>query len=85
VAEVDSRVLHNRTDDVLSRAMAGEEIVVSLGGRPVAALVPIKKPIRRAFTEAEMITLLEEARADAGLRAAPPSLEKRLMILAPLV
>jgi prevent-host-death family protein len=43
MAEVDSRVLHNRTDDVLSRAMAGEEIVITLGGRPVAALVPIKK------------------------------------------
>jgi prevent-host-death family protein len=66
---VASRDLRNHTADVLRRAAAGEEITITVAGRPVAQLVAIKAPTRRPFSREEMAALLRTSQADPGLRA----------------
>jgi len=56
------RELRNHTSEVLHRVEAGEELTVTVSGRPVARLVPL--PRRRPYlTLAEIVA----NRADAGL------------------
>jgi prevent-host-death family protein len=68
MTEIAARDLRNRTAEVLSKAAAGEEITITVRGKPVAALVPLDRPHRRPFSRAEIIQMLETSRADAGLR-----------------
>lgn len=69
MSTVASRELRNGTADILRRAAAGEEITITVQGRPVANLVPISTPKRRPFSRAEMIKILRTSQADFGLRA----------------
>jgi prevent-host-death family protein len=69
MTEVAARDLRNHTAELLGRAAAGEEITITVRGRPVAALVRLDRPFRRPFSKAEIIEVLETSRADAGLRA----------------
>jgi prevent-host-death family protein len=69
MSDVAARDLRNHTAQVLSRAAAGEEINITVHGRPVAALVPLDRPFRRPFSKTEIIEMLETSRADPGLRA----------------
>jgi prevent-host-death family protein len=66
--EVASRELRNNTADLLRRVSAGEQIVVTTRGKPVASLVPFVSRSRRWLPRAELITRLRHAQADAGLR-----------------
>jgi prevent-host-death family protein len=68
MTDVASRDLRNRTADVLRRAAAGEEITITVGGRPVAQLVAIRSHSRRPFSRDEMTTMLRTSQADPGLR-----------------
>lgn len=43
MADVRSRDLRNHTADVLRRVEAGEELTVTVSGRPVARLVPLQR------------------------------------------
>jgi prevent-host-death family protein len=67
--EVASRELRNRTADLLRRVEAGDEVVITTRGRPVASLVPIAPPRRRWLPRAELLQRLAIAQADPGLRA----------------
>lgn len=69
MSDVAARDLRNHTADVLRRAEHGEQITITVRGRPVAALVPITRRTRRPFTRSEMIEILQRNQADAGLRA----------------
>jgi prevent-host-death family protein len=69
MTEVASRELRNNTADLLRRVSAGEQIVVTTRGKPVASLVPFESRSRRWLTRAELIGRLRYAQADAGLRA----------------
>jgi prevent-host-death family protein len=66
--EVASRELRNNTADLLRRVKAGEQIVVTTRGKPVASLVPFESSSRRWMPRAELIGRLSHAQADAGLR-----------------
>jgi prevent-host-death family protein len=75
--EVASRELRNDTGGLLRRVEAGETIVITLRGKPVADLVPHKAPTGRWLTPAEVVELREIASADptwgaelAAMRAA---------------
>jgi prevent-host-death family protein len=68
MTNVAARELRNNTAEVLNRAAAGEEITITVHGRPVAALVAINRPTRRPFNKAEIISLLQTSQADSGLR-----------------
>lgn len=65
---VASRDLRNDTAGVLRRAQAGEEIVITVNGQPVAHLLPIRPVRRRWLSAAELATRLRTAQADSGLR-----------------
>lgn len=66
---VASRDLRNNTADLLRRVDAGEEIVITKRGDPVASLIPFEQPRRRWLSKAELVRRLAATRADAGLRS----------------
>jgi prevent-host-death family protein len=66
--EVPSRELRNNTAGLLRRVVAGERIVVTARGKPVAALVPFKRGRRDWITRAELVRRLALVQADPGLR-----------------
>jgi prevent-host-death family protein len=66
--EVASRELRNNTAGLLRRVQAGEEIVITTRGKPVASLVPVETTRRRWLPRAELVRRLAVVQADAGLR-----------------
>jgi prevent-host-death family protein len=69
MTEVASRELRNDTAGLLRRAQAGEDIVVTVNGKPVARLTPVQDSRRRWLSRAELSNRLMRAQADPGLRA----------------
>lgn len=69
MSEVASRDLRNDTAGVLRRVQAGEDVVVTVNGRPVARLVPVQPARRQWIARAELARRLRRAQADPGLRA----------------
>ncbi|HEY6779384.1 MAG TPA: type II toxin-antitoxin system prevent-host-death family antitoxin [Thermoleophilaceae bacterium] len=67
-SRVASRELRNNTADLLRRVDAGEQIVITQRGNPVASLVPFDPPRRRWLPRVELIRRLAAAQADPGLR-----------------
>lgn len=65
---VASRDLRNNTADLLRRVVAGEQIVITRRGAPVASLVPFEHSRRRWVPRAELVRRLGDAQADPGLR-----------------
>jgi prevent-host-death family protein len=67
MATVTIRELRNRGGDVVDRVQAGEHVVVTRDGKPVAELRPLS---RTAFTAAELIQRRRNLKAfdPAGLR-----------------
>lgn len=67
MGEVASRELRNSTRSVLERVEAGEEITITVDGRPVARLVPVdRRP--RWMARDEFLDRLEGSQADPALR-----------------
>jgi prevent-host-death family protein len=67
--EVASRELRNNTAELLRRVGAGEQIVVTTRGKPVASLIPFESPRRRWLSRTELVRRLSLVQADPGLRA----------------
>lgn len=63
-----TRELRNDTAGVLRRVEAGESVVITVRGRPVADLVPHRRDEPRWMPREELIPLLEKYSADPGLR-----------------
>lgn len=68
MSEVPSRELRNNTADVLRRAAAGEDVVITVNGRRVARLVPLQAERRRWIAREELVRRLGVVQADPGLR-----------------
>jgi prevent-host-death family protein len=68
MSEVASRDLRNDTAGVLRRVQAGEDITVTVKGRPVAVLSAVRPQRRRWLTKSEFLARLHRAQADPGLR-----------------
>jgi prevent-host-death family protein len=66
--EVASRELRNNMAGLLRRVQAGEQVVVTARGKPVASLVPFEPTRRRWLPRAELARRLGVVRADPGLR-----------------
>jgi prevent-host-death family protein len=66
--EVPSRELRNDMAGVLRRAQAGEDITITVKGRPVAILTAVLPKRRRWLTGTEFMARLRRAQADPGLR-----------------
>jgi len=67
MSSVAARELRNDTAGLLRRVDAGEEVVITVRGRPVAKLVPVPARRRRWISRAEFVERLRVARADPGL------------------
>jgi prevent-host-death family protein len=68
MTEVGSRDLRNDTAGVLRRVQAGEDITITVKGRPVAVLSAAQPQRRRWLTKAEFLQRLRRVQADPGLR-----------------
>ncbi|MCZ8382273.1 type II toxin-antitoxin system prevent-host-death family antitoxin [Mycobacterium sp. CPCC 205372] len=68
MSEVASRELRNETAGLLRRVQAGEDITVTVNGRPVARLVPFEPARRRWLSREEFVSRMRRAQADPGLR-----------------
>lgn len=69
MVEVASRELRNDTAGVLRRVEAGETIVITRRGKPVAELVPHRQKGTHWFSPEEVMAVIEHSAADPGLRA----------------
>lgn len=68
VGLVASRDLRNDTAGLLRRVEAGEEVVITVRGRPVAELVPLRRTPNRWLPWAELVRRLPASQADPALR-----------------
>jgi prevent-host-death family protein len=68
MVEVATRELRNDTAGVLRRVEAGETVVITVRGKPVADLVPHQQDEPRWMSRGELIELLKTHSADPGLR-----------------
>jgi prevent-host-death family protein len=67
MSEVASRELRNDTRGLLRRVEAGEDVVITVDGRPVAVLRPVgSRP--RWISRGELAGRLRGRQADPGLR-----------------
>jgi prevent-host-death family protein len=67
--EVASRELRNDTAGLLRRVEAGERIVITRRGKPVADLVPHRPPEPRWLGPDEVMEIVTRFAADPGLKA----------------
>lgn len=67
MTEVPVRELRNDTSSLLQRAVAGEDIVITVRGVPMARLVPIPQGRRSSFPGTEFFARLPHHQADPGL------------------
>lgn len=65
---VASRDLRNDTAGVLRRMAGGEEVIITVSGKPVAKLTQITPARRRWLPRSELVSRLRSAQADPGLR-----------------
>ena len=66
VGEVASRELRNDTRGLLRRVEAGEHVVITVDGRPVAVLVPVSGR-QRWMSRDEFVRRFANRQADASL------------------
>jgi prevent-host-death family protein len=64
---VASRELRNGTGALLKRVQAGEEVVITVRGRPVAQLVPVREVRRRWIPWGELVERLNARPVHPGL------------------
>jgi prevent-host-death family protein len=68
MVEVATRELRNDTAGVLRRVEAGETVVITVRGKPVADLVPHRPEGPRWLSPSEVVDLINKYSADPGLR-----------------
>ncbi len=68
MVEVATRELRNDTAGVLRRVEAGETVVITVRGKPVADLIPHRRDEPRWMPREELLELLKTHSADPGLR-----------------
>lgn len=60
--------LRNHTAEVLRRVSDGTRVTVTVHGKPVAEISPVRAARPQFFTRADLAGLLSRHQADAGLR-----------------
>ncbi len=68
MTEIASRELRNDTAGLLRRAQGGEDITVTISGKPVAVLTKLQSARRRWVKRDEILQRLRHAQADPQLR-----------------
>ena len=65
---IATRELRNDTAGVLRRVEAGEEVIITVNGKPVAQLTPLSPGERRWLPRRDLATRLRSLQADPALR-----------------
>ena len=65
---IASRELRNDTAGVLRRVEAGDEVIVTVNGRPVARITAVREKRRQWLPKDEFLARLRGNQADPGLR-----------------
>lgn len=60
--------MRNETAKVLRRVEAGETVVITMRGKPIADLVPHRDDSARWLSPDEVMEIVEASSADPGLR-----------------
>lgn len=63
---VAARELRNNTRGVLARVEGGDDVTITVDGRPVAVLHPVERR-RRWISRQEFVAIFNDCQADAGL------------------
>ncbi|HET6998591.1 MAG TPA: type II toxin-antitoxin system prevent-host-death family antitoxin [Solirubrobacterales bacterium] len=69
IVEVTARELQENPDGLLTRVEAGETVVITLAGKPVADLVPYRSSSPQWLSPDEVMAIVETSSADPGLSA----------------
>jgi prevent-host-death family protein len=64
---VASRDLRNHTAEVLRQVSGGTRVTITVNGRPVAEISPIRAARPQFLTRADLIGVISTRQADAGL------------------
>lgn len=64
---VASRDLRNHTADVLRQVADGNRVTVTVNGRPVAEITPVRSGRKQFLTKADLRELISSKQADSGL------------------
>ena len=68
MVRIASRELRNDTAGVLRRVQAGEVVVITVRGEPVAQILPLVQVRRRWMPRQEVVEILRTFQADPALR-----------------
>ena len=66
---VASRDLRNHTAEVLNKVADGEEVTVTVYGRPVAVITRPRSARPTSFRKQEFVAFLDDTAADVGLHS----------------
>lgn len=64
---VASRDLRNHTAEVLRQVSGGTPVTITVNGKPVAQLGPVRSAKSQFFTHTELVDLLATHQADPGM------------------
>ncbi|SDJ22117.1 prevent-host-death family protein [Frankineae bacterium MT45] len=67
MTSVASRDLRNHTAEVLRQVSDGTRITITVNGKPVAELSPVRALRPQFFSRADLLTLIVDHQADAAL------------------
>lgn len=67
MVNVASRDLRNHTAEVLRQVSEGTSVTITVNGRPVAQLGPVRSARPQFFTRTELLDLIATQQADPGL------------------
>lgn len=67
MSTVASRDLRNHTAEVLRQVSDGTRVTITINGKPVAELRPVRAMRPQFFTRADVVELMTQRQADPGL------------------
>lgn len=67
MATVASRDLRNHTAEVLRQVSAGARVTITVNGRPVAEIGPVRATRPQFFSKPDLMELMTRHQADPGL------------------
>jgi prevent-host-death family protein len=67
MTSVASRDLRNHTAEVLRQVSDGTRVTITVNGKPVAEIGPVRALRPQFFTKTDFLTLIVDHQADAGL------------------
>lgn len=68
MSTIASRDLRNHTAEVLRQVSGGTTVTITVNGRPVAELSPVRSARKQFLSKADLIEIMATRQADPGLR-----------------